>query len=66
MPESTEVLLARIDERTKAMHIDIKELNGHNKQQDTKIESLEKWRNGLAGAFSLGVFLFGLFIKFGA
>lgn len=65
MPESTEVLLARIDERTKAMHIDIKELNGHNEKQDTKIEALEKWRNGLAGAFSISVFLFGLFLKFG-
>ena len=65
MAETTEVLLARIDERTKAMHIDIKELNGHNEKQDTKIESLEKWRNGLVGAFGLGTFLFGLFIKFG-
>lgn len=66
MPESTEVMLARIDERTKAMHVDIKELNGHNEKQDNKIESLERWRNGLVGAGGLGSFVFGLYLKYGA
>ena len=66
MTEPTEVLLARIDERTKAMHIDIKELNGHNEKQDDKIQSLEKWRNGLVGAGGLGSFVVGLYLKYGA
>lgn len=66
MAESTEVLLARIDERTKAMHIDIKELNGHNEKQDHKIATLEKWRNGLVGAGGFGSFVFGLYLKYGA
>lgn len=66
MPESTEVVLARIDERTKQMHIDIKDIKVENHKQDQEIDSLKAWRNGLAGAFGLGTFLFGLFLKFGA
>lgn len=65
MPESTEVVLARIDERTKQMHIDIKEIKVENDKQDTEINALKMWRSGLAGAFGLGAFLFGIFLKFG-
>ncbi len=65
MPESTEVVLARIDERTKMMHVDIKDIKAENDKQDTAIRALQMWRSGLAGAFGLGAFLFGLFLKFG-
>lgn len=65
MAESIEATLARIDERTLAIHVDIQEIKGHNDRQDTDIDSLKAWRNGLAGAIGLGTFLFGLFLKFG-
>ena len=56
-------LLIRIDERTMAMAIDLEELKGKNDAQDLKIENLQKWRNGMAGAIGLALALLGLLSK---
>jgi len=65
MPESTEVLLARIDERTRQMHVDIKDIKGVNAKQDEEIDKLKAWRNGLAGAITAVLALIGLAFKLG-
>ena len=66
MPELLEVTLARIDERTKAMDEKLEVLTGHNAKQDTKIESLERWRTGIVGGVTAVVTFLGLLFKFGA
>ena len=65
MPESLEVTLARIDERTKATHEDVQvALAKQDKQQD-EINSLKMWRSGLTGAFTLLTVLVALVSAFG-
>ena len=65
MPESLEVTLARIDERTKATHEDVQvALMKQEKQQD-EINSLKMWRSGLTGAFTLLTVLVALVSAFG-
>lgn len=66
MPESMEVTLARIDERTKNMDEKLEILTGHNAKQDNKIESLERWRTGIVGGVTALVAFLTLLIKFGA
>ena len=65
MPESTEVLLARIDERTKATHSDVQEFRTEQRKQQGEIDSLKQWRSGLAGAFTLLTVLVALVSAFG-
>ena len=65
MPESTEVLLARIDERTKATHSDVQEFRIEQRKQQKEIDSLKQWRSGLAGAFTLLTLLVALVSAFG-
>jgi len=65
MAESTETLLARIDERTKNMDEKLELLTGHNAKQDSKIESLEKWRNGIVGGITAVVAFLTLLFKMG-
>lgn len=57
MPESMEVMIARIDERTKQMHGDLLTIKVHNEKQDGKIERLQAHRNLMAGAIGLFMFL---------
>jgi hypothetical protein len=65
MPDTTEVLLARIDERTRQMHLDIKEIKGHNDEQDARLGKLEGWRNGIVGGVSAIGALLALLFKLG-
>jgi len=65
MPESMEVTLARIDERTKATHADVQEFRIVQDRQQTQIDSLKQWRSGLAGAFTLLTVLVALVSAFG-
>jgi len=63
--EATEVLLARIDERTKATHEDVQEFRATQSKQQDEIDSLKQWRSGLAGAFTLLTILVALVSAFG-
>lgn len=65
MAESNEVLLARIDERTKATHEDVQEFRVEQRKQQKEIDSLKQWRSGLAGAFTLLTVLIALISAFG-
>lgn len=65
MPEATEVLLARIDERTLAIQEDVQVALAKQEKQQTEIDSLKQWRSGLAGAFSLLTLLIVLISAFG-
>ncbi len=65
MAESTEVLLARIDERTIAIQDDVQEFKVAQKVQQKEINSLKQWRSGLAGAFTLLTVLIALISAFG-
>lgn len=65
MPESVEVMVARIDERTRQMHSEMKEFRSWNVKQDDEIDRLKGWRNGLAGAITAVLALLGLAVKFG-
>jgi len=65
MPESTEVLLARIDERTKATHEDVQSALAKQEKQQIEIDSLKQWRSALAGAFTLLTLLVALVSAFG-
>lgn len=62
--ESPEVLLARIDERTKATHEDVKAALEKQEKQQGEIDSLKQWRSGLAGAFTLLTILIALISAF--
>ncbi len=65
MPESMEVTLARIDERTKATHEDVQVALAKQEKQQGQIDSLKQWRSGLAGAFTLLTVLMALISAFG-
>ena len=65
MTESTEVLLARIDERTLAIQEDVQEFRTVQTKQQRQIDSLKQWRSGLAGAFTLLTVLVALISAFG-
>ena len=65
MTESTEVLLARIDERTLAIQEDVQEFRTVQTKQQRQIDSLKQWRSGLAGAFTLLTILVALVSAFG-
>ena len=65
MTESTEVLLARIDERTLAIQEDVQEFRIVQTKQQKQIDSLKQWRSGLAGAFTLLTILVALVSAFG-
>ena len=65
MTESTEVLLARIDERTLAIQEDVQEFRTVQTKQQRQIDSLKQWRSGLAGAFTLLTILVALISAFG-
>ena len=65
MAESTEVLLARIDERTLAIQEDVQEFRTVQTKQQRQIDSLKQWRSGLAGAFTLLTILVALVSAFG-
>ena len=66
MPESMEVTLARIDERTKNMEEKLDLLAGHNDKQDKRLDGLEKWRTGIVGGVTAIVGFLTLLFKFGA
>ena len=65
MTESTEVLLARIDERTLAIQEDVQEFRTVQTKQQRQIDSLKQWRSGLAGAFTLLTIIVALISAFG-
>ena len=66
MPESMDVTLARIDERTKNMDEKLELLAGHNDKQDNRLRSLETWRNGIVGGITAIVGFLTILFKFGA
>lgn len=65
MPESLEVTLARIDERTKATHDIVQVAVKVQDRQQVEIDSLKQWRSGLAGAFTLLTIIVALVSAFG-
>lgn len=65
MAESVEVTLARIDERTRQMHLDIKAIHTTNDEQDARLGKLEGWRNGIVGGISAIGALLALLFKLG-
>lgn len=65
MTESVEVTLARIDERTRAMHATIGRIDKTTEKQDARIDSLEKWRSGIVAGIATIVTFLTLLFKIG-
>ena len=63
MAESTEVLLARIDERTKATHEKLTKMEEHNSKQDERLGALERWRTGIVGGVTALIILIPVLLK---
>lgn len=65
MTDSLEVMLARVDERTKAMHATIGRIDEKTERMDSRIDALEKWRSGIVAGISVLIVILTAAFKLG-